>query len=273
MNTIQKALQLARRPGLATEYARYHLSRLRHGGNAVRYLFGEIEISSFNRFSEFASCRDFVSSSEYTFLRQHPFGSGSLVDVGANLGVISLILASRFSDQPVYAFEPTPSTYRALLSNLKRNDADNVLAEQLAVGDVDGSVQFRTLDSNRGGASFAADEDDRAESVPCIRLDTYAEIHGIENFALLKVDVEGYETPVFEGADRLLDEGRVRNVYYEVDPERTKRAGFDPSGPTRILANHGFDIYRLDDRGSLVPTSVTDVEELSHVENWIAVAS
>jgi hypothetical protein len=63
----------------------------------------------------------FVNDQERRFFSQLPLVDGTVLDVGANLGIVSVILARRFADRVIYAFEPNPTTYAALQDNLALN--------------------------------------------------------------------------------------------------------------------------------------------------------
>lgn len=101
-------------------------------------------------------------------------------------------------------------------------------------------------------------------------LDSFLGDCGSKAIALLKVDVEGYETLVFRGASRLIESRKAALIYYEVCPELTRRAGFDPEGPSRLLTQNGYRLHRLNEKGKLVPADVAQVVDVV-LENWIAV--
>src|SRR5947199_7047613 len=122
MKVARNARTLLNSPVIARDYLNYWESRIKNLGRTVRAFPYGIKISELNSFSEYHSIGDFVSHQEYEFLSKYPFGSGAIIDVGANLGLISLILAKRFPRRTVHAFEPSPSTFRALKRNRDVND-------------------------------------------------------------------------------------------------------------------------------------------------------
>lgn len=255
-------------PGMCLDYAHYLASKLIHKGIAIRTLPGDIRVSNANGFSEFHALGHFLEPPERQFMEKFSFADGEIVDVGANLGVISLSLARRYPDRKVIAFEPNPTTFKGLCGNIQLNGLTNVTAEQSAVGASDGEVTFNADPHSRGLASISRDGR-FVERVRCVSLDSYSVSHGISEIALLKVDVEGYESLVFQGASRLLAGGRIRVIYYEVHPNASTKAGFAPMDATNRLLEAGYQISRLDSVGRLEPVNAESIDQVQS-ENWIA---
>jgi FkbM family methyltransferase len=267
---VRNAVRLATHPVMAWDYAGYQWSRLWHGGRAERRYRGGIRLTGFSGFSEYHSSGSFVGRREQRFLNEYPVGAGDLVDVGANLGLVTVMLGKRFPARRVHAFEPNRTTYEALMENVALNGLTNVVAQRCAVAAEEGEVLFRSDPIARGTTSIARGDGEGVERVRSRSLDSYAEEQGIEAIALLKVDVEGYETLVFRGARELLGSGRVGLVYYEVCPAVTRAAGFEAGEPTRILQGHGYRIMELGVGGKLERVDAGRVESVE-LENWVGV--
>lgn len=154
----------------------------------------------------------------------------TFVDVGANVGFYAKTMArlGGVSDQfCVYAFEANPSTFRRLVQNLP----DNVKAEQFAISDTNGSLDFV-----EGGVSHlfhVAHEghSGKTVTVPCRRLDA-CNIQG--DALVVKVDVEGHEKQVLAGARALFDAGRVKAVYVD---------GYTDKSIVPMLKSFGFALH------------------------------
>ena len=127
---LRNVRTLLRSPRTLRSYARYKTSSLLHG-DACKSVHG-ITLSSFANFSEFLNC-DPLSPLEYGFLTTFDFGRGCLIDVGANLGIVTAVLARRFPERPVFAFEPGPSTFESLKSTVTLNRLNNVRLSRCAV--------------------------------------------------------------------------------------------------------------------------------------------
>jgi FkbM family methyltransferase len=132
-----------------------------------------------------------------------------MVDVGANVGTLALTAAGRVGQAGiVYAFEGHPRVYRYLQENVALNGFANVRAFNLAIGDVDGTTQFSDLRSDDQNSIVRRGE---GITVPMRPLDALGIIEPVIH--LLKIDVEGYERFVLEGARELL--ARTLTVYFE----------------------------------------------------------
>ena len=158
------------------------------------------------------------------------------VDVGANVGEVSIILSQGAGARGrVFAFEPNPRIYGYLLGNLALNRCDNVTAANLAVGATAGSV--RMSDSKRDDMNRVLD--DGAIELPCTTLDTH--LPAFEQIAFIKIDVEGSELRVLEGAAATL--ARTACVNCEMGEDHYRRYGYGMGDLIRHLQQAGFQTY------------------------------
>ena len=261
MNLLGRLATVARQPSLAPEYVKWLCKSFL--GNPTRELRG-VKIGGFVNFSEYHSTALCVSDDEFAFWRRYPFPEkGAFLDVGANLGIISLMLAKRYPARRIVAFEPMPSTVDALEENIRRNSA-SVAALPVAVSNVNGTAELGENES-RARASLAVDPGSKTHAVQCRRLDELATELGIERIALLKIDVEGCEMEVLQGAP--LDKTDV--VYFEVVPRLCEQRGIDPRAPASLLRDHGFALHRVGPNG-LIGAVPEDVMRAT-IENWVAI--
>ncbi len=257
-------------PGLAREYAEWSAKSLVSGGNATRRLYGTIEIGDFANFSEYHKVKQFVDDPELQFFRHWEFGPGVFIDIGANLGVISLLIAARLAEARIFAIEPNPSTFTALKANIARNKAHRIVPKEIAISHADGKVSFDADPKNRGTASISLDGRENQIVVPSLTLDSFVIKEQIEKIALLKVDVEGFETLVFNGAENVLKRHVAKLILFEVCPEWTRAGGFDPTLPAEILMSAGYRLLRIGGDGRWRNAQVNEIPDVSS-ENWLAV--
>jgi FkbM family methyltransferase len=169
------------------------------------------------------------------FLRSEDF----FVDVGANSGAYTILACSAIGANGI-AFEPIPSTYIRLKENVHLNYLDEkVKCINKGVGAQQGTLTF-TSDRDQTNHVLAFSE-------PCINkvtieatsLDTT-----LQNLspALLKIDVEGYETPVIKGAHETLQNQTLNSVIMEINGNG-RRYGFDESRILRSMADYGFETF------------------------------
>jgi FkbM family methyltransferase len=150
-----------------------------------------------------------------------------IFDVGAHIGQTAARLVSAFPRAQVYSFEPDPHSFeqlRALASRRGRIDPINA-----AVGDTDGHARFfvnsfdqtnSLLKAAPGADQFVLDSRGlvvQSElTVPVLTLDRFCASRGIARIDVLKVDAQGYELRVLDGARGLLAAGMIPVIYLEV---------------------------------------------------------
>jgi FkbM family methyltransferase len=128
-------------------------------------------------------------------------------DVGANAGYYTTLMARAARLGSVHAFEPDPVCGALLQLNVRINRLENVALNPIVLGATPGRVQFvRASDS---GFNSLRDTGRRPVSstfpVTMNTMDAYADAAGIRRVDVLKIDVEGAEGLVIEGARRLLE--------------------------------------------------------------------
>lgn len=148
----------------------------------------------------------------------------TVFDVGANVGQTTQMIKARFPTAGVHAFEPVSSTFQTLEQNVR--PLDGVTCHRLALSDSVGAAAMtaaansplnRLVDARPGPGPA----DGGIERVETDTIDRFCLQRRIERIDLLKVDAEGADLKVLQGAARMLAESRVAFVFAEV--------GFDPA--------------------------------------------
>lgn len=143
-----------------------------------------------------------IFSDNYRILQSGiQFKSGDIViDVGANEGVFSIMLAKLFPEIQIIAIEPVPNTFNTLCKNLQLNNIDphtRIIPKQIALGAEEaGSVTLNvSKDYSGGSSSFCTftPSDQYQITVPSTSLDYIFELFQVEHCKLLKIDTEGAE--------------------------------------------------------------------------------
>lgn len=183
-----------------------------------------------------------------------------IFDVGANIGLYSLLAASTNARSVVHAFEPTPSLSQAIDENLRLNNLNNVVNNRLAVGDTIGDV-FLNFSSGTGGNNEGMNfvtkgkVEASGEATTATTLDQYCQDKGITSIDLMKMDVEGGEYAVLMGAKELLKNQAIKCIVLELIEWAAKRSGHSTRDVKQILVDNGYQIYALHD-GKKTPLSV-----------------
>ncbi|HEV3039162.1 MAG TPA: FkbM family methyltransferase [Candidatus Angelobacter sp.] len=134
-------------------------------------------------------------------------------DVGANVGFLTIVAARLAgSSGQVFAFEPLPQNFRQLERNARLNGFDHVKAKNVALANRDGSAVFLVSRSPTWGklasvSGETAEEIGKAE-VAVRRLDSVVQADCLPLPNLIKIDVEGAETEVLDGALATIQKAR-----------------------------------------------------------------
>lgn len=147
------------------------------------------------------------------FLKLIPDGT-TVLDIGANIGIMTVWIARRKPAANIIAYEPMPQNVRALKKVLKHYSIQNVKLIEKALGDHTGEVEMVMPvleDVKMQGLSHVVHESitDFNEGtnirVPIMRLDDCPELNGnINNLSAIKLDVENFEYFVLKGGEKLI---------------------------------------------------------------------
>ena len=117
-------------------------------------------------------------------------------DIGAYVGDTALWFSKAVGPQgKVYAFEPKPSNFTKLKSNLERHKVTNVIPLQLALSENEGEMRVAS-----GASSSVITQAGTGTSVKITTIDKFVEANKLPRVDFIKMDVEGHELKVLEGA-------------------------------------------------------------------------
>ena len=171
---------------------------------------------------------------------------GLLVDVGANYGYFSLIWAAQNAQNRVIAYEASPRNQPALHINITKNClSDSITVKPLAAGKKAGVLGFHLGPEEQtgwGGLAFEG-PNEKMVDVPVVRLDE--ELAGEKSIAVLKIDTEGADTWVLEGAEKLFCNKKVRHIFFEEHKGRMVKLGIQPGSAANFLIDCGYTVVRM----------------------------
>ena len=158
------------------------------------------------------------------------------VDVGANVGSYT-ILACAVRKARGYCFEPVPATFERLMANLRLNGlAERVNAYNCGVSDAPGELWFSTGEDCTNHVVEGPAEDPHATLVKTVTLDSALEGASAN---VIKIDVEGLESRVLEGAHSVLANPSLHSVVMEINGSGA-RYGFSDDALVATMARFGF---------------------------------
>jgi FkbM family methyltransferase len=142
------------------------------------------------------------------------------IDVGANIGAYTVLASGEIGANTI-SIEPIPSTYKILTDNILINRIqDKVQALNIGLGNVKGKINFtKSMDTVN---HVATDNDIDTIEVEVDLLDSVTNIIP----ALIKIDVEGFETEVLNGADKILNNKDLKAIIIELNGSGS-RYGYD----------------------------------------------
>lgn len=179
-----------------------------------------------------------------------------VADVGANIGLLTLILAwSVGPTGKVIAFEPE-AVPRANLEKMKHlNGLSWVEVRDQAVGEKPGRLTFHVSDIIGHSSLYALPEAEEARTVEVevVRLDDVAPKGRLD---VVKIDVEGAELDVLAGMSGVVAKNPDLAIVAEFGPEHLKRVGQTPAQWFKAFADLGFKAYIIDEAtGAAEPTN------------------
>jgi FkbM family methyltransferase len=180
-----------------------------------------------------------------------------IIDVGANIGFESLYFARKYPNNLVYGYEPTAIPYECLRKSKAINNLENLNIFKLGVGEKNDQVEIHAATKgtyNKGLASidsnFDLDDTFEKETIDIITLDDHVK----ENLrvSLIKIDVQGYEIKVLEGAVNLIEKDKPVIIYehfegYYSDPLELRNK------IENLFSSLGYELYLIRSKGGFRP--------------------
>ncbi len=140
----------------------------------------------------------------------------TIFDIGANVGQTAIYFQKRFPGANVFSFEPISSSFKTLINNT--NKFNNVSCFQYALGARNEEKEI-SLNPNSQQNSLVEElqvNNVQKEIIQIKTLDDFCNEKNIDSIDILKIDTEGYEFEVLNGAKSLLDEGKIKFIFSEV---------------------------------------------------------
>jgi FkbM family methyltransferase len=160
-----------------------------------------------------------------------------VVDVGANIGVFCLTLATNCGSSRYLAIEAHPQTFSFLERNIQKNQLP-IRALNLAIGSEELEVEI----TSKHADDMNQVREVKSRQSATIKMTTLDSLIK-EEIELLKIDVEGMEKSVLLGASNVL--GKTKHAIVEVDSINYDQYGFKTDEVLEILEEFGFDFVGI----------------------------
>lgn len=178
--------------------------------------------------------------------------NGSVIDIGAHYGYYSLLAAQGIGKNgKVISVEPVPFNETVLAKNIKENGLNNVTVKRCAVSNKKDTAVLNITEAS-DNAGFYDHPNTRIlkkVKVNTITLDSLTE--GLDSISVIKIDAEGHENKILEGARKTLRDKSLRLIF-EFNPKCFRAASEAPEKILKTLMDLGLCLYFIDDKKYLV---------------------
>jgi FkbM family methyltransferase len=196
-----------------------------------------------------------VERAERVFYLRHLREGMTVFDAGANVGELTLLFSRFVGDGGgVHAFEASREAFGRLTALCRAASCRNVVLNHTALAESEGRVRLHVYDEAHLSWSTRARrplgdygievEPVAVEETPATTVDLYCERNGVARIDLLKIDVEGAELQVLQGARGLLGAKRVGCVTFEFG-QTTFDMGNSPEEIESLLGGFGYTMRNI----------------------------
>lgn len=171
-----------------------------------------------------------------------------IFDVGANCGSFVKALLNLQINKNIHCFEPHP-----VLSKITKDLYKNIIMNKVCISNKNGNVIVNFPQTSLAISSIinrplfnkilSYDKVKRVEC-ECITIDYYCNINNISIINFIKIDVEGAEKMVLEGAKNMLEQQKIKGGMIEIIDSQLKDAGTSSEEIESILKNYGYNIVK-----------------------------
>jgi len=173
-------------------------------------------------------------------------GNGSFWDIGANIGIYSLYAATKYPEMTVYAFEPSELNVNRLKQNCIINNLKNIMPLRIALSNILSMGRF--IDTQQvGGADGKLLVQPITGDIPISTIDDLVLKNNMKEPVYIKIDVDGGEFAIIEGAIWTLAHDWCKSLLIEVDPTCTNKMllnkimhlnGYTTNNIFNVMDNH-----------------------------------
>ena len=213
--------------------------------------------------------------SEIEFIRKILKPGDTFLDIGANGGLYSIIAAKIVGHQGhVYACEPGKKELDLLKQNITINGINNITIIESAISNKKGSDLLAvSVDGALNSLKETNHPDQNIESWQTVEINTVDNLVqelNIPKINVMKVDVEGAEKLVFEGASNFLKSNSNVTIVFESSELNSNDFGYKPEELISNLQSKGFKLKYISRIGFIKNISTKNMRIHKNIYNFIA---
>lgn len=195
-------------------------------------------------------CSYVLGSPEFyhlTYFRSRLHANSVVFDIGAYIGTYALAASQIARKGKVYAFEPDPRSAERLQRSVQISDIGNIQVVQTALGDHTGELPFTLATyppQSSLSDSLTSESNVQSISVQLESLDNYCQTRGITHADYLKIDVEGAELRVLQGAAGMIRASRPEMII-ELHDTMCPSFGYTSQDVVEFLHGLNYELYQV----------------------------
>lgn len=175
--------------------------------------------------------------------------NGVLFDIGANIGAIALPIAKARPDVQIFCFEASSVVFSALEKNIELNKLHNVKAINcLLTDELVGLLPFFSPKEQFGKGSMSPVFTDEYEMIQTETLDNFICQNNLNRLDFIKIDIEGFEKTVFDGARDMFKKFKPKVLFEFLDWAENASGKHGAGDAQRFLFEMDYRIFNLSNR-------------------------
>lgn len=168
-----------------------------------------------------------------------------MLDIGANMGVYSLVSSKKIGDKgKIIAFEPDSENLKIFKKSINKNRFNNITVFPFAVSDKNEKIFFEKNTFNSGNHQIRKEKSNVSQkSIDAIKLDDF--LKDEKKIDIIKIDIQGAEYFAFNGMKEIVEKFPNLLIFAEYWVYGLKKMGVNPKDYINLLESYGFLIYKI----------------------------
>lgn len=170
-----------------------------------------------------------------------------VLDVGANIGIYSLIAGKKVGTKgKVYGFEPADIAFERLQYHIDLNGLNNIVPIKSGVSNYTGKAEFNICEDDAFNSlgDKPLKEIINKNTIDIVSIDEFVSQNNISKVDVIKVDTEGAEFLVFEGAEKTLEKFKP-TLFFEINPIVTKGFSNNIDQLLKLIRSYDYKLFEI----------------------------